>query len=124
MELNTENAENLKKMYNLTMHREEEQDIKIFREHGFYIDPTPLLVSPPYGQTPSDPEVIQRYAMLTVDGIPEDADAVLIGGLTDLMIYIYNILKEKRPDVKIYIAITRKNEKEDDYNVVGLRRVV
>ena len=124
MELNTKNAENLKKMYNLTMHREEEQDIKIFQEHGFYIDPTPLLVSPPYGQTPADPEVIQRYARLTVEGIPEDADAVLIGGLTDLMIYIYNIIKEKRPEIEIYIAITRKEEDGRDYKVIGLRRVI
>ena len=124
MGLSAKNTENTKKMYNLTMHREKEKDVEVFQEYGFYIDPTPILLSPPYGQTPTNPHTMMKYAELTVKELPEDADAVLIGGLTDLMIYVYNIVKETRPDVEIYIAITRKNEEGNDYDVIGLRRVI
>jgi len=113
----------MKKMYNLTLH-DEIDNMEIFHKNGFDIDPTPRLISPPYGRTPHDPDTMMAYAKMTISQLPEDAEAILIGGLTDLMIYIYNLLKDQMPDVKIYIASTQRHKKTNTFDIVGLREVI
>lgn len=113
----------LERMYNLTTH-DESGDIEKFKSFGFDIDPQPRLFAPPYGRTPREPMNMYHYAKATVDNLPSDAEAVLIGGLTDLMIYIYNIIKESKSNVRIYIAATRRMNKNNDYEILHLREVI
>lgn len=116
----TSETSKLKRMYNLTLH-DNAGDEDTFKEYNFNIDPKPRLMSPPRGNRPDNPEDVIKYAKYSVEEIPDDADAVLIGGLTDLMIYIYMLLKRKRPDVEIWVAATKRVGNQ--YEVAGLRRV-
>lgn len=106
------------KLANATMH-DQSQYLDAFRNFGFEIEPTPRLrqVSGTWEACNLAREVVEQTKK-------EGYDGLLLGGRTDLMIYI--AVQAPAWGLKLYIAETERIRDENDrfvFNLVGVTRV-
>lgn len=105
LKFNRKEGDNMVKMANLTLHEQSEY-VEGFRKYGFEIEVSPqgLLVEN------NDSKAIRDMCKEKIDEIVSQGyQAVLLGGRTDVAIYLYQFAKEK--GLKCYIVHTERIRK-------------
>lgn len=114
------------KLANCTMH-DQTQYIDQFKSFGFDIDPKPLLTEV-FGSEETIETAKQVISTVKggnlIDGKPALVDGILIGGRTDLCVYL--ALYAAVFHIKVYVAETKRIRTDDKFvfNLCGVTPVL
>jgi hypothetical protein len=108
------------KLANLTLH-DQTQYIDQYKSFGFDIDPKPLI-----REVSGSSDAIKAAEEAVQKAIDQGADAILIGGRTDLCIYITILAATCEKLFKVFVAETQRIRTSDDkfvFNLSGVTEV-